>query len=414
MKFFVRIELLLLTFILLYFWFYYCLLVFFVFCFSIRRRHTICALVTGVQTCALPIGSIGSGVATKTAGSASSLTQTIPTIPGQVYKIRVEVTAWTAGTLTIDAGGTDLQTGIAATGTYSQTFTASATTTTINFEADDTADLSIDNVSVTLDTGLRFPVGAGLDIKIGQLYRIEPQDGTANTYMLGKAVAYDGAIVTIDVVEAAAPELVSNGHFTSDTTGWTAIGATLAVSSGTLEVTSDGTAFGNGQQAITLISGAHYVAQADVAAGTFANARFVFDHGATTAATDGHTSTDFARQILVRQADGTAGLLAGQCNGTPSAGETAYFDNFSLKRAHTAWDVELVGPRLTHADDGTALGLMLESTDVCTVEGDAFTARWRADAASALIAGTAPASLSGTQTLWSVEDRKSTRLNSSH
>src|SRR3546814_10212495 len=31
------------------------LLVFFVFFFSSRRRHTRCALVTGVQTCALPI-----------------------------------------------------------------------------------------------------------------------------------------------------------------------------------------------------------------------------------------------------------------------------------------------------------------------------------------------------------------------
>src|SRR3546814_7589857 len=28
------------------------------FCFSIRRRHTICALVTGVQTCALPIFAV--------------------------------------------------------------------------------------------------------------------------------------------------------------------------------------------------------------------------------------------------------------------------------------------------------------------------------------------------------------------
>src|SRR3546814_10129942 len=27
----------------------------FCFCFSSRRRHTMCALVTGVQTCALPI-----------------------------------------------------------------------------------------------------------------------------------------------------------------------------------------------------------------------------------------------------------------------------------------------------------------------------------------------------------------------
>src|SRR3546814_2915075 len=29
------------------------------FCFSIRRRHTRCALVTGVQTCALPISQAG-------------------------------------------------------------------------------------------------------------------------------------------------------------------------------------------------------------------------------------------------------------------------------------------------------------------------------------------------------------------
>src|SRR3546814_6093720 len=32
-----------------------CIFVFFVFFFSSRRRHTRCALVTGVQTCALPI-----------------------------------------------------------------------------------------------------------------------------------------------------------------------------------------------------------------------------------------------------------------------------------------------------------------------------------------------------------------------
>src|SRR3546814_20202224 len=35
---------------------------FFFFFFSSRRRHTRCALVTGVQTCALPIYLIGSGV----------------------------------------------------------------------------------------------------------------------------------------------------------------------------------------------------------------------------------------------------------------------------------------------------------------------------------------------------------------
>src|SRR3546814_10266091 len=37
----------------------YCYSYFFLFFFSSRRRHTICALVTGVQTCALPILSLG-------------------------------------------------------------------------------------------------------------------------------------------------------------------------------------------------------------------------------------------------------------------------------------------------------------------------------------------------------------------
>src|SRR3546814_20702453 len=39
-------------------------LCFFLFFFSSRRRHTRCALVTGVQTCALPIFPLRLGVAT--------------------------------------------------------------------------------------------------------------------------------------------------------------------------------------------------------------------------------------------------------------------------------------------------------------------------------------------------------------
>src|SRR3546814_14886877 len=43
------------------------LLYFFFFFFSSRRRHTRCALVTGVQTCALPIWPTGSGKTSTTA-----------------------------------------------------------------------------------------------------------------------------------------------------------------------------------------------------------------------------------------------------------------------------------------------------------------------------------------------------------
>src|SRR3546814_18782452 len=40
------------------------------FCFSSRRRHTICALVTGVQTCALPIYAARSRLAARGGGGA--------------------------------------------------------------------------------------------------------------------------------------------------------------------------------------------------------------------------------------------------------------------------------------------------------------------------------------------------------
>src|SRR3546814_2938108 len=44
---------------------------FFVFFFSSRRRHTRCALVTGVQTCALPIYRKGSVVEGSSLGDSS-------------------------------------------------------------------------------------------------------------------------------------------------------------------------------------------------------------------------------------------------------------------------------------------------------------------------------------------------------
>src|SRR3546814_11540261 len=44
-------------------YFGFCVLLFFLFFFSSRRRHTRCALVTGVQTCALPISEEADDVA---------------------------------------------------------------------------------------------------------------------------------------------------------------------------------------------------------------------------------------------------------------------------------------------------------------------------------------------------------------
>src|SRR3546814_1201359 len=46
---------------------------FLVFFFSSRRRHTRCALVTGVQTCALPIYAIGASITTTNVGGDTFL-----------------------------------------------------------------------------------------------------------------------------------------------------------------------------------------------------------------------------------------------------------------------------------------------------------------------------------------------------
>src|SRR3546814_3746061 len=59
-----------------------------VFVFSSRRRHTSCALVTGVQTCALPIYSSSSRKGSRRkAGVAPMLRRSFTPAPSEVSKI---------------------------------------------------------------------------------------------------------------------------------------------------------------------------------------------------------------------------------------------------------------------------------------------------------------------------------------
>ena len=305
--------------------------------------------------------TIGSGVATKSAGTGSNLVQNIPTIPGQIYRVRFEVTSYSAGGMALYRVPDFFLLGVAAVGAYTATFTALSTTTEFVIAADAAFAGTIDNVSVTLDTGLRIPVGAGQDVKVGQLMRISPQEGTANTYMLGKVVAYDGAIVTVDVVEAAAPELISNGHFTSATTGWTAeASASLAVSSGELEVTW-GASASQARQTVSSVTNLSYLLDVEARNGTATQWEVLIETniGGTPFQTSG-TAATAARVVHSITAASSVADHYIRLRATGSAGQTVYFDNISVKRAHTAWIVSLAGPRFTHDTDGTALGLLVE------------------------------------------------------
>jgi hypothetical protein len=93
--------------------------------------------------------TISGGVATKTAGSASSINQAISTVPGGVYEITYTVTSITAGLFAARLSSPNVSaTSRTAPGTYTQTLTAVAGQTLFNIAASTDAAGSVDNVSV--------------------------------------------------------------------------------------------------------------------------------------------------------------------------------------------------------------------------------------------------------------------------
>ena len=99
--------------------------------------------------------TIGSGVATKTAGSAASLSQAITLTAGSVYLITWTLTR-TAGTLLPRfTGGTTVSgTALSASGTYTENLVAVTGNTTLEFYGDASFAGTVDDVSVVLLTGV--------------------------------------------------------------------------------------------------------------------------------------------------------------------------------------------------------------------------------------------------------------------
>lgn len=95
--------------------------------------------------------TIGSGVATKAAGAASNLAETIAFVGGAVYKVVWTITTWTAGPFrprfvtTTNVDGTTQQ----AAGTFVEDMRAAVGNATFVIQAAGaTSDGSIDNVSL--------------------------------------------------------------------------------------------------------------------------------------------------------------------------------------------------------------------------------------------------------------------------
>jgi hypothetical protein len=91
--------------------------------------------------------TIGSGVATKTAGTASLLSQNISAVAGKTYQITFTMTR-TAGTLSLRLGSTTNQNSYTASATNTFTLTCGATDGILYFSADATFAGTVDSVSI--------------------------------------------------------------------------------------------------------------------------------------------------------------------------------------------------------------------------------------------------------------------------
>ena len=125
------------------------------------------------------------------------------------------------------------------------------------------------------------------------------------------------------------PELVTNGTFDSNTTGWTASNATLSSESGRLRVTRVGTTVSLGHQQHTLSPGERYLLTFDQFTGTTTAAMRVgnsvngADYVLDSTAGTGRTATFVPTQATV--------YINCRASGTTD-GQYAEFDNISLKR----------------------------------------------------------------------------------
>jgi len=164
-------------------------------------------------------------------------------------------------------------------------------------------------------------------------------------------------------------ELVTNGTFDTDTTGWTAqLSATIASVSGELQVTASSSNNSGAFQVINgLTVGTVYIATAIGRRGTCTD---VIRFGINGLGDVYSNSTSNTQLTYVFTATSTQCQLQGVIGGTSSNGQTAYFDNISLKEVTfdqpdgtlTLFNHPNNVPRIEYDADGNWKGLLIEES----------------------------------------------------
>lgn len=139
-------------------------------------------------------------------------------------------------------------------------------------------------------------------------------------------------------------ELVTNGTFATDATGWTALnGAGLGVASGELTVTNSGATAGGATQAITTVVGKTYVARMDARVGTATpvNLKIGTTSGGAELGSVSTTSGTNAPLMLTFVATGTTTYIS--CINDADSGGTGIYDNISCRLADVDRSVKAKG-----------------------------------------------------------------------
>ena len=154
------------------------------------------------------------------------------------------------------------------------------------------------------------------------------------------------------------PELVTNGDFSSGTTGWSVYGATLSVASGECTVTNNGVDYGEVYKAISTTAGKTYRISATVRAGTATQVSLRAETSVTIGNLCDQLTTSTSNVVLtsVFVAVGSS-TIVGCANANTNNG-TGIFDNISVREVpgnHMLQSTSAARP-LMSAYDGQTLG----------------------------------------------------------
>jgi hypothetical protein len=204
---------------------------------------------------------------------------------------------------------------------------------------------------------------------------------------------------TLEQVLAAQPELVTNGTFDTDTTGWTASNSTLSAVDGKLRVTNVGATNGIGYQSFPTTIGKTYKYTVTATAGT---------SSALPRIGTAIGGSQYGTGSLIFTATSATAFISMR-NGTAVDGAYADYDNVSIKEIpgyHRVQATPSQAPK--YKTDGTLHWLLYDGTDDGNVTP---TINWGTDEV-AICAGVTKSSDSGATPLFELSTSSSTNAGS--